>query len=296
MSDRPAAPPASRPETGSPSRALRDGRAGAARRTVDEDGVVRIDAGPRGAGRSRGRTFGVAALVAVVIAGGVLGVIRLRSTPVAGPPAPPGALSAPGGAAAPARAGSGRRGTIVGSVRAGDGITGGARSGAREALSGPGGPEPDDEEEVESERGAEAAGDGVEGAPAEAAASGRGPLGMPAHGSKKIKVGLVVPEDFELPAGYVRHYQTTDKGQMLPAILMFHPDFTPVDAQGRPVAVPEDRVVPPDLAPPGMPQSWLDVPEDAYSKPDDPAPPTEAEKAAAEAAAEEDAAEEPHDP
>jgi len=83
---------------------------------------------------------------------------------------------------------------------------------------------------------------------------------FPPPGTKPIKVGILVPEDFELPPGYVRHYQATDDGERVPAILMFHPDFHPVDANGTPIALPEDRVVPPDLAPPGMPIELLTPP------------------------------------
>ena len=59
-------------------------------------------------------------------------------------------------------------------------------------------------------------------------------------GTKPIKRGLVVPEGFELPPGFVRHYQTLDDGRQLPAVLMFHPDAQPTDAQGRPVERPAD--------------------------------------------------------
>jgi len=65
--------------------------------------------------------------------------------------------------------------------------------------------------------------------------------------------GLAVPDDFELPEGYVRHFQATDDGQRIGAILMFHPDYEFFDANGQPIAIPEDRVVPPELAPPGFP-------------------------------------------
>jgi len=80
-------------------------------------------------------------------------------------------------------------------------------------------------------------------------------------GTKPIKRGLVVPEAFELPPGYMRHYQTMDDGRQLPAILMFHPDFKPTGADGQPVELPEHRVVPPELAPPGLPLAILEVPE-----------------------------------
>jgi hypothetical protein len=83
---------------------------------------------------------------------------------------------------------------------------------------------------------------------------------FPAPGTDPPKAGLVVPDGFELPPGYVRHYQTTDDGKQLPPILMFHPDFHPVDEHGEPIPLPEDRVVPPELAPPGMPRDVLEVP------------------------------------
>ena len=72
--------------------------------------------------------------------------------------------------------------------------------------------------------------------------------------------GLAVPEDFELPEGYVRHYQSTDQGEAIEAILMFAPDFTLRDAAGRPIAMPENRVVPPGLAPPGLPPRRVRIP------------------------------------
>ena len=65
--------------------------------------------------------------------------------------------------------------------------------------------------------------------------------------------GLAVPADFKLPKGYVRHHQVTDEGVPIEPILMFSADFTLYDAQGRPVAMPANRVVPPELAPPGLP-------------------------------------------
>jgi len=88
---------------------------------------------------------------------------------------------------------------------------------------------------------------------------------FPPPGTKPIKRGIIVPDDFELPEGYVRHYQTTDDGRRLPPVLMFHPDYEGVDAQGNPVALPEDRIVPPDMAPPGLPIRTLDQPEQAGS-------------------------------
>ncbi|HQY75764.1 MAG TPA: hypothetical protein PLT54_03450 [Rhodoferax sp.] len=73
-------------------------------------------------------------------------------------------------------------------------------------------------------------------------------------------VGLAVPEDFVLPPGYVRHHQATDDGQRIEPILMFAPDFQMFDAQQRPMEMPANRVVPPELAPPGLPIRRIVIP------------------------------------
>ncbi|MQA22231.1 hypothetical protein [Rugamonas rivuli] len=96
--------------------------------------------------------------------------------------------------------------------------------------------------------------------------SGLGAFSPP--GTRPPKVGLAVPEDFELPAGYVRHHQATDDGQRIEAILMFAPDFQLYDSAHQPIAMPKDRVVPPELAPPGLPIRRIVIP-----KPVDPASP-----------------------
>ena len=72
--------------------------------------------------------------------------------------------------------------------------------------------------------------------------------------------GLAVPEDFALPEGYVRHHQVTDGGEPIEPILMFSPDYQFVDAAGRPIALPDNRVVPPELAPPGLPIRPVEIP------------------------------------
>jgi hypothetical protein len=79
-------------------------------------------------------------------------------------------------------------------------------------------------------------------------------------GTRPPLVGLAVPEDFELPDGYVRHHQATDDGQRIEAVLMFAPDRAFFDAAGQPIAIPKDRVVPPELAPPGLPLRRIAVP------------------------------------
>lgn len=72
--------------------------------------------------------------------------------------------------------------------------------------------------------------------------------------------GLAVPADFPLPDGYVRHHQVTDEGVPLEPILMFAPDFALLDSRGRTVPIPANRVVPPELAPPGLPLRRIRIP------------------------------------
>jgi len=84
---------------------------------------------------------------------------------------------------------------------------------------------------------------------------------FPPPGTDPPKSGIIVPDDFELPPGYLRHYQVTDDGISLSPILMFHPDFQLVDERGEAVAMPADRVVPSEMAPPGLPIRMLEVPD-----------------------------------
>jgi hypothetical protein len=58
----------------------------------------------------------------------------------------------------------------------------------------------------------------------------------------------------------VRHYQATDDGQRIEPILMFAPDYQILDAANRPIEMPKDRVVPPELAPPGFPIRHIVIP------------------------------------
>ncbi|WP_167077364.1 hypothetical protein [Massilia aquatica] len=88
--------------------------------------------------------------------------------------------------------------------------------------------------------------------------SGLGAFSPP--GTSPPLVGLAVPEDFVLPKGYVRHHQATDDGQRIEAVLMFAPDFQLRDASNKPVGMPKDLVVPPELAPPGLPIRRIVVP------------------------------------
>jgi hypothetical protein len=91
-----------------------------------------------------------------------------------------------------------------------------------------------------------------------------GPTGMelfPPLGTKPVRIGVVVPDDFELPEGFVRHHQFTDEGEPLPAILMVHPDYELRDESGRPV-VTKGGVVPPEYAPEGLPIQLLELPQE----------------------------------
>ncbi|HEU5294764.1 MAG TPA: hypothetical protein VFU71_08235 [Burkholderiaceae bacterium] len=88
--------------------------------------------------------------------------------------------------------------------------------------------------------------------------SGLGAFSPP--GTRPPLVGLAVPQDFAVPEGYVRHHQATDDGQRIEAVLMFSPDYQFVDAAGTPIAIPKDRVVPPELAPLGLPLRRIVVP------------------------------------
>lgn len=101
-------------------------------------------------------------------------------------------------------------------------------------------------------------GEVIEGLRAAGIRSGLAAFNPP--GTSPPLVGLAVPPEFPLPEGYVRHHQVTDDGQDIEPILMFHPDYQFVDAAGRTVSLPPDRVVPPHLAPPGLPLRQVRIP------------------------------------
>jgi hypothetical protein len=83
---------------------------------------------------------------------------------------------------------------------------------------------------------------------------------FPPPGTDPPKSGIIVPDDFPLPEGYLRHYQSSDDGEELPPILLFHPDYEFFDEAGNRITIPPDRVVPPELAPPGLPVKTLEIP------------------------------------
>jgi hypothetical protein len=97
-----------------------------------------------------------------------------------------------------------------------------------------------------------------------AAGETRGIAAFPPPGTDPIKVGLVVPRDYALPQGFIRHHQITDDGRRVEPILMFSPDYEFVDASGQPVAIPEDAIVPAEMAPPGLPLRVLAMPKNPY--------------------------------
>jgi len=80
-------------------------------------------------------------------------------------------------------------------------------------------------------------------------------------GTSPPMIGLAVPDDYVLPEGYVRHFQATDDGQRIEPILMFSPDFQFFDSAGQPIAIPENRVVPSNMAPPGLVIRPIKIPE-----------------------------------
>lgn len=135
---------------------------------------------------------------------------------------------------------------------------------------------PDEPSDDSPEEGANAPLGGGEGSEGPARPK-EGIAAFPAPGTKRIKPGLKVPEDFPLPPGYMRHYQATDKGLMLEPILVYHPDYELVDAKGQVIPLPPDRVVPPESAPEGLPLETLEVPTDAYADRDEPGPATNAD-------------------
>jgi hypothetical protein len=80
-------------------------------------------------------------------------------------------------------------------------------------------------------------------------------------GTSPPMIGLAVPDDYVLPEGYVRHFQATDDGQRIEPILMYSPDFEFFDSAGQPIAIPDNRVVPNNRAPPGLVIRPIKIPE-----------------------------------
>ena len=83
---------------------------------------------------------------------------------------------------------------------------------------------------------------------------------FPKPGTSPPLIGLAVPDEYALPPGYVRHFQATDDGQRIEPILMFSPDFEFYDSAGNRIELPADRVVPPNMAPPGLAIRQIAIP------------------------------------
>lgn len=79
-------------------------------------------------------------------------------------------------------------------------------------------------------------------------------------GTKPPLEGLAVPDDYELPEGFVRHHQATDDGQSIDPILMFDPTYEFLGPDGNPIELPEDLVVRPEHVPPGFPLRPVEIP------------------------------------
>jgi hypothetical protein len=93
------------------------------------------------------------------------------------------------------------------------------------------------------------------------AGQGGGLAAFPPPGTNPVKTGVIVPETYELPAGYVRYHQVTDDGKRLDPILMFSPDYEFTDSDGEALVLPEDGIVPADMVPPGLPVRMLEIPK-----------------------------------
>lgn len=88
-------------------------------------------------------------------------------------------------------------------------------------------------------------------------------------GTRPPRTGVVVPDDYVLPEGFARHYQTTDDGRRLAPILTLAPEYELVDDTGSPVPLTDDHIVPPEFAPPDLPVRMLEIPAEHDRKQDD---------------------------
>jgi hypothetical protein len=219
---------------------------------VDDDGVRTLESGA-----TRRLGWLIAAAIAVPIGLTIVAIVAIRLSPTRSaamahaPVSDVAAGQAPAAGevlARPANRGASMFTTVAGPASAREHVV------PRRIEKPKSAPSPGDDEEPNI--------DARDAIPALIAAGEKGGITVfPLPGTKPIKRGIIVPDDFPLPEGYVRHYQTTDDGEQLPAILMFHPDYDFLNDRGEPIAVPADRVVPPDLAPPGLPNQMLDVPD-----------------------------------
>jgi hypothetical protein len=234
-------------------------RAGTSRR--DADGV-RITADP--AARKQPLVL-VAALAVAALAAVALARLLLPTATTRAEPASAGAHAAPATGDAPAAGTPSPRGARVRVARSGAPAppagTPARPPSARSTPTAGGADAPAAGEPVAANAAARRdASPTHEEPPFTIGAPGSGIEVFPKPGTDPLRLGLVVPDDFELPEGYVRHFQVTDDGRTLEPILMFHPDYEFFDEDGRPIELPADLVVPPELAPPGLPLRALEPP------------------------------------
>lgn len=227
----------------------------------DPDGI-RVS--PR-RGANRAVQFGIAAVLAVVVGAGVL----LANRPAAR--SLPTSASVPSNAA-PLAAAADRPVKVLPHVAPAAPMAAEGRPGAEPAREAPAASRavPASKDEAAARDAAESQGmvgdlmrDVAEGLRVQGGGEGIGVY--PPKGTNPPKPGMIVPDDFELPEGYVRYHQVTDDGRRLPPILMFSPDYDFVDADGKPIAVPESGIVPPEMAPPGLTPRMLEIPGEAVA-------------------------------
>lgn len=215
---------------------------------------MRITASPR---RLRPRPWWLLVAIVVAIAAGTWLVDR-RGDPSAGTRAP-GPAADPGGPA-PSRDRAGR---------AGDGAAGtpqphrarpaGVAGAAGTPQAGPDGVDPtSDLSDYVLPGEAPTMGEVIGALHARGIRTGLG--AFPPPGTSPPVRGLAVPDDFPLPDGYVRHHQVTDDGQRIAPILMFAPDRDSIVVRGVRMPIPPDRIVTPELAPPGLPLRRVVIP------------------------------------
>jgi len=211
-------------------------------------------------GRRWGPSFGYLA-----VAAGLVGGVAVAWWPSSGPPlgdvaaapaAPPAA--APGPVAPAASSASRSADAFASALAPGAGASRGAAPAVIARLRDPHGDQTPDLSDYVNAGEKPTMNEVIDRLHAAGVHTGLGAFSPP--GTRPPLLGLAVPEDFPLPPGYVRHYQATDDGQRIEPILMFAPDYQPRGADGLPVALPADRVVPPELAPPGLPIRRIVVP------------------------------------
>jgi hypothetical protein len=233
------------------------------------DAPRRPDPPPPEPGRAQGRWGPSIGFLAVAL-GLVVGTLAAWWTSTGVPPAASGAASAPGqvpaSAAAPLRMAAAASVASIGATPRAPAANGAPVASAPRIarMRDPGGDQTPDLSDYINEGEKPTMSEVIARLHAAGVHTGLGAFSPP--GTRPPLLGLAVPEDFPLPPGYVRHYQATDDGQRIEPILMFAPDYQAFDADHHPVAMPADRVVPPELAPPGLPIRRIVVPAPAETR------------------------------